>query len=130
MAGWLKLTAANGLDIPYLGYLELEVEAMGIKMPDCGILVVKDVSSPGNTVPCILGINIVSRCRQLVQTELDTTLEGKLDSDCFPESPFLNRKSIVRLAGKWTEHIPAESVVTIKATGFNRGIGEGSPMLL
>ncbi|XP_058632049.1 uncharacterized protein LOC131540807 [Onychostoma macrolepis] len=28
-AGWLKITAANGLDIPYLGYLELEIETMG-----------------------------------------------------------------------------------------------------
>uniref|UniRef100_A0A9J8AN32 ribonuclease H n=1 Tax=Cyprinus carpio carpio TaxID=630221 RepID=A0A9J8AN32_CYPCA len=135
MAGWLKLTAANGLDIPYLGYLELEVEAMGIKMPDCGFLVVKDVSSPENTVPCILGMNIISRCRQLVQAEFETTLGGKLDSDwrhVFQkvQTCTVNKKSMVRLAGKWTEHIPAESVVTITATGFNRGVGEGSPMLL
>lgn len=26
---WLKITAANGLDIPYMDYVELEVEVMG-----------------------------------------------------------------------------------------------------
>ncbi len=42
--GWLKITAANGLDIPYLGYLELTVETMGITLPECGFF-----SSPGHT---------------------------------------------------------------------------------
>ncbi len=39
--GWLKITAANGLDIPYLGYLELTVETMGITLPECVFLVVQ-----------------------------------------------------------------------------------------
>ncbi len=134
-AGWLKLTAANGLEIPYLGYLEVGVETMGIKMPNCGFLVVKDISSPENTVPCIIGMNIISQCRQLVQAEFDTTLGGKLDSDwryVFQkvQTCTVNRKSVVRVAGKWMEHIPAESVVTITSTVFNKGVGEGSPMLL
>lgn len=41
-SGWLKLTAANGLHISYLDYLELEVIAMGLMLPNCGFLVVKD----------------------------------------------------------------------------------------
>lgn len=132
-AGLLKLTAANGLDIPYLGYIELEVEAMGIKMPDCGFLVVKNISSPGDTVPCIVGMNIIRQCKQLVQAEFDTTLGGKLDSDwrhVFQQAQtcVVDRKSVLRVAGKWPERIPAESVVTITATGFNRG--DGGPMLL
>lgn len=36
---WLKLTAANGLAIPYTGYLELDID------PKCGVLVVR--YSPG-----------------------------------------------------------------------------------
>ncbi len=60
-AGWLKITAANGLDIPYLGYLELEVETMGIVLPECGFLVVRDtLNSP--LVPALIGMNIISRC--------------------------------------------------------------------
>ena len=66
-SGWLKLTAANGLDIPYLGYLELEVETMGMTIPDCGFLVVKDPHSSQLSVPGIIGMNIISQCRQLVQ---------------------------------------------------------------
>ena len=38
----LTLRAANGLEIPYLGYLELDVEVDGVNVPGCGVLVVKD----------------------------------------------------------------------------------------
>ena len=31
---WLKITAANGLDIPYIGYVEFDVEAMGLLIPE------------------------------------------------------------------------------------------------
>lgn len=61
-SGWLKLTAANGLDIPYLGYLELDVETMGMVLPDCGFLIVKDPPN-SSTVPGLIGMNIISRCR-------------------------------------------------------------------
>lgn len=111
------------------------MEALGITMPNSGFLVVKDISSPGKTVPCIIVINIISQCRQLVQAEFDTTYRGKLDSywrHVFQkvQTCTVNSKSVLSVAGKWMECIPAESVVTITATSFNRGVGEGSPMLL
>lgn len=88
-AGWLKLTAANGLDIPYLGYLELEVETMGRKIPNCGFLVVKDPPTVLHPVSCIIGMNIISQCRQLVQAEFDqlwkqhwTQIGAMLSSEC------------------------------------------------
>ena len=64
---WLQLTAANGLEIPYLGYVELDVEVLGKILPQMGILVVKDPPAPHlqrrkNTVPGLLGMNIISRC--------------------------------------------------------------------
>ena len=34
---WITLTAANGLEIPYIGYLELEFEAQGVTIPKRGI---------------------------------------------------------------------------------------------
>lgn len=40
-SGWLRITAANGLDISYLGYLELDVETMGKVLLKSGFLVVK-----------------------------------------------------------------------------------------
>lgn len=62
---WLQLQAANGLAIPYIGYLELEVELCGKLMPQCGVLVVRD--PPGESsprVPGVLGMNVIRRCYQ------------------------------------------------------------------
>lgn len=62
---WLQLCAANGLSIPYIGYMELDVELCGQVIPQCGVLVVRD--PPGGIctrVPGILGMNILSRCYQ------------------------------------------------------------------
>ena len=62
---WLQLRAANGLGIPYLGYLELDVELCGKIMSNCGVLVVRD--PPGDMlarVPGVLGMNVISKCYQ------------------------------------------------------------------
>ena len=61
-SGWLKLTAANGLEIPYLGYFELGVKAFGLNVPRRGILVVKDSTNDAMRarkldVPGLLGMN-------------------------------------------------------------------------
>lgn len=121
-AGWLKLTAANGLDIPYLGYLELEVETMGMVLPDCGFLIVKD-SPNSSTVPGLIGMNIISRCRQIVHAEFDTTLNGHLDSDWreafqkVQSVDVVHQSSVARVSGKDLAHVPALSVATIMARG-------------
>lgn len=44
---WLQLRVANGLDIPYLGYLELNVELCE-KVMHCGVLIVR---SPWKCLP-------------------------------------------------------------------------------
>ncbi|KAG1952465.1 interleukin-1 receptor accessory protein-like 1-A [Pimephales promelas] len=60
---WLQLRAANGLAIPYLGYLELDIELCGKLMQRCGLLVVKDPPSGASSqVPGILGMNVIRRC--------------------------------------------------------------------
>ncbi|XP_028309745.1 uncharacterized protein LOC114467552 isoform X1 [Gouania willdenowi] len=59
---WLQLRAANGLAIPYIGYLELEVELCGQVIPSCGILVVRDPPAPVSSATGILGMNINRRC--------------------------------------------------------------------
>lgn len=60
---WLQLKAANGLAIPYIGYLELTIELCGKVMSHCGVLVVRD--PPGNSspqIPGVLGMNVLRRC--------------------------------------------------------------------
>lgn len=43
---WLDLRAGNGLELPYVGYLELDITVLGNCMPSMGILVVKDPRDP------------------------------------------------------------------------------------
>ena len=64
---WLGLKAANGLDIPYIGYLELDVVVLGQCISERGILIVKDptdVGLQGRKVetPGILGMNVLGDC--------------------------------------------------------------------
>lgn len=62
---WLQLHAANVTSIPYVGYIELDVELCGQVIPGCAVLVVRD--TPGGTgaqVPGILGMNVLNRCYQ------------------------------------------------------------------
>lgn len=61
--GWLGLKAANGLKIPYLGYIELDITILGNCLPARGVLIVED-SSDGymkqkkTSVPGVLGMNV------------------------------------------------------------------------
>lgn len=41
-SAWLTLRAANGLSIPYLGYVEMDVRLGDVHLPRCGIIIVKD----------------------------------------------------------------------------------------
>ena len=64
---WLQLKAANGLGIPYIGYLELDVNVLSKTLPRMGVLVVKSPEDPRlkeqkGSVPGLLGMNIIRRC--------------------------------------------------------------------
>lgn len=63
-AKWLKITAANKLPLPYLGYVELDIKVMGLTIPECGFLIARDErgSEPDATPPGIIGMNIAQRC--------------------------------------------------------------------
>ncbi len=120
---WLKITAANGLPLPYLGYVELDIQVMGLTIPGCGFLVVRD-QNDGETdsVPTgILGMNIAQRCKQLILAEFDHALEGTLDADwravlnSVQEAAPVGANSVVRLAGIRKLYVPAASVATIQA---------------
>lgn len=43
---WLQLKAANGLGIPYIGYLELDVDILSKTLSRMGVLVVKSPEDP------------------------------------------------------------------------------------
>lgn len=74
---WLQMKAANGLDIPYIGYVELDVQVLGKVIPKRGILVVQSPQTPSPTtcVPGVLGMNIIRECY--------SELFGQYGSDLF-----------------------------------------------
>lgn len=62
----LKLRAANGLEIPYVGYIEADVyvQPVNLRLEKRGILIVKDTQ--GREIPGLLGMNIIKECKDLV----------------------------------------------------------------
>ena len=128
-SGWLKLTAANGLEIPYLGYSELDIEAFGLNVPRRGILVVKDSANDvmrarKRDVPGLLGMNVLSEMG-LVLSKLEGTEFLSEVGPVWSQSIQTAKRNantsvrgIVRVAVKRAVRVPANSVTTIPTTGW------------
>lgn len=61
---WLDLRAGNGLELPYCGYLELDITILGKCVAHRGVLVVKDPDDPHMQykkmqIPGLLGMNVI-----------------------------------------------------------------------
>lgn len=60
----LTLRGAYGLEIPYLGYVELDVHVEGVKVPKCRELILKDTAATvqqRKRRPGVLGTNVLAR---------------------------------------------------------------------
>lgn len=57
---WLALKAANGLNIPYVGYAVLDFQIGGIEVKGKGVVVVRDDCI--NTEYGLLGMNVIADC--------------------------------------------------------------------
>lgn len=132
---WLQLKAANGLEVPYLGYLEVDVHVLGKKLPKMGVLVVRDSTDQYTRVqkantPGLLGMNIISQCYSelfqqhgsalfqapSVQTAGEVWQQAFTEChqlDCLPPTGCLGG---VRVAGRTAVRIPAGSVKFVTAT--------------
>lgn len=130
-SSWLKLKAANGLDIPYIGYVELDVEVLGKVLPKRGILIIKDPQDPSiqprrQDIPGLLGMNVIGACKELLTQDHEVTVvegwtqilqERRADNDH-------QVRGFARVAGRSDVRVPAGSVSTVKVTGFHRQHGE------
>ena len=106
----LTLRAANGLEIAYLGYLELTVEFDGVKVPSCGVLVLKD--APATTkqrrdIPELLGTNVLAQIPRF----------GALLQQRPNAEPRNSEKGFVRVAGMYPVLVPSNSVASVAVTG-------------
>ena len=60
----LTLRGANGFEILYLGYLELDMQVGGVTIPDCEALVLKDTAATvqqRKRRPGVLGTNVLAK---------------------------------------------------------------------
>lgn len=57
---WLTLNAANGLQIPFVGYAVLDFSIGGIEVPERGVVIVTD-DCIGSDYG-LLGMNVISEC--------------------------------------------------------------------
>ncbi len=141
--GWLQLRAANGLDIPYLGYLELDFVVLGKKIQSKGVLVVKDLSYsslPGG-FPGLLGMNVIQECFRELFSQHGPSL---FDLLTVRETPawysalqycketetdvYETTERLARVGGREIVRIPADSLRFVPVT-FSLPVGP-SPVLL
>lgn len=128
--GWLALKAANGLDIPYVGYLELDIRVLGRTIPGRGVLVVKDTPCTTQFVPGLLGMNVINECYRELFVHQGESLFASLSAiqaePCWePALRHCHRQEVcplipegqVRVLEKTGEFIPAGSLKFVKVTG-------------
>lgn len=70
----LKLVAANGLVIPYIGYVEVDLNICGKVIPKRGVLIVKD--SKAAAYPGLIGMNVIRECRDFLMTQTGNSCAG------------------------------------------------------
>lgn len=128
---WLQLQAANGLEIPYVGYVELTVEVLGKSLPKRGWLVVRDPPGPliTHSTPGVLGMNVIRECYSELFTQHGHTLFDSPTAD--PESRVWKEAfqlcqqaqvvippptGLAKVRGRKAIHIPGSSIKFIATT--------------
>ena len=109
----LTLHTANGLDIPYLGYLELTVEIDGVKVPSCGVLVLKDTQATTKQrrdIPGLPGTNVLAQIPQF-----GALLQQRPNAE--PRTSENPSSGFVRVAGMYPVLVPSNSVASVAVTG-------------
>ena len=110
------LRGANGLEIPYLGYLELDMQVGGVTIPDCGVLVLKDTAATvqqRRRRPGVLGMNVLAKIpkwAELLIVEKNASTLSKLS-----HKP--SKQGLVRVAGSSAVWIPPYSAMNVDVTG-------------
>ena len=127
--GWLKLTAANGLSIPYVGYVELDVTCMGRTIPRRGILIVCDSPDAEQRAhkekcPGVLGMNVLGEFNMALSHDERSTILGNCSSAgmvaSVNEANRRDRKGFVRVVASQSLRIPGESCTTLRVSGCSQ----------
>ena len=137
ISGWMKIKAANGLDIPYLGYIEVNISVFGIEFPNLGMLVVKDppsltVQARKENTPVLIGCNVLRKMHDQLSSDQVSLLReteggkewirvlslfGSVNVDSRDNSSSDGREGYVRVLRGKPVRIPARSIKTVSGTG-------------
>lgn len=123
---WLTLRAANGLNIPYVGYMVADFQVCGVRVPARGIVVVKDDCIGANKA--ILGMNVIAECwKELFNHTNPSSSKSpqfpKEWNDAFVDCQRIwvasqrdNWQASVRLASRYPVTVPAQSETIVWAS--------------
>ena len=123
---FLKLSAANNLQIPYLGYIEVDVNINGSQFTSVRMLV-ESVSKKDDSIQAVLGCNILNCIRNHAKDTLfdssaiweDETWNNVISVMDLAENA--KHVSFVKVAGRQAIKIPANSMkVVIGSTRQNK----------
>jgi len=111
----LTMRGANGLEIPYLRYLELDMKVGGVTIPNCGELVLKDTAATvwQQRRPGVLGTNVftkIPKWAELLRMEENASTSSK-------QSQKPSKQRLVWVAGSCAVWIPPHSAMNVDVTG-------------
>ena len=129
----VSLKAANGISIPYIGYIEVDMNVMGQSLPRRGVLIIKDSADSftrkrKELVPGLLGMNVISLCKRLLiqdygnqyseeVTEIAENYKLRELLKACDKDEHTNTIGFVKLCSASPVRIPANSVTVINGTG-------------
>jgi len=132
----LSLKAANGLDIPYVGYVELDVEVLGRSIPGRGVLVLKEITDPHTqerrrVAPGLLGMNILKSCPGVVGPSPNASEQSEEATAEVKQVQVAKKLSgFVKVAGRRDIRLPAWSMKVVAVTAPLKNGGVSYPALV
>lgn len=112
---WFPLTAANGLEIPYIGIALVDLLAFGVSLKQVGVLVMKDSPTTKKSkerVPGVLGMNVLVHV-----PGWKSLLTSNITSDSQPIVDHLEKKhetTFIRVSGGEPVLVPAHSMSVLQ----------------
>ena len=103
---WLRINAANGLQIPYMGYTIVDIEVNGHEVEDIGILIRKDEQGFPPGTDGIVGTNVLGHLEEYCEMLAKFNMQKEQITD-----------AKVKLQGKNMVRVPGQSVSIVRAVG-------------